>query len=215
MLTTINEALREGVAEEEIFERLMSEDGCTSTQAVRHLWENKQAREVTRALTLWPEWAYAIVHLGKRVENRGWPPPRDLRRFCVHAGKQIGGSSSARDVRGSIAEVLQVASDAGCRWEGRTIAQMDRQRYRHLEEETIEAVCKMRSSLACVVELAGVRARRSAGRDGWHMPDSLGWELCEQIITLPNIPARGAQRLWLLSKEERIAVRTALESGAS
>lgn len=214
MLATINDALNEGIPEGEIVERLIAEDGYTSTEAVRYLWETKQAREVTRALTLWPEWAYAIVRLGKRIENRGWPPPRDLRRFCIHAGKQIGGSSSAEDVRGSIAEVLQVASDAGCRWEGRTMAQMDRQRYRQLEEETIEAVCQMRGSLVCVVELAGVRARRSAGRDGWHMPDSLGWELREQIITLPSIAARGAQRLWLLNEEQRIAVKAAIGNGS-
>lgn len=29
-----------------------------------------------RALTLWPEWAYAVCHLGKNIENRQWVPPR-------------------------------------------------------------------------------------------------------------------------------------------
>ena len=47
-----------------------------------------------QALTLWPEWAWAIVHLGKRVENRSWSIPRG-KWFALHAGKHIGGKSGA------------------------------------------------------------------------------------------------------------------------
>lgn len=51
-----------------------------------------------RALTLWPEWAWAICYLGKRVENR----PRHARfyglrpgmTFAIHAGAHIGGKPS-------------------------------------------------------------------------------------------------------------------------
>lgn len=74
-----------------------------------------------RALTLWPEWVYAIVHLGKRIENRGWPPPESLigQPFALHAGKSIGGNG--RDPRLDVGSMLQIASDAGYRWEGKTI----------------------------------------------------------------------------------------------
>lgn len=46
-----------------------------------------------KAITLHPEWAHAIVHLGKRVENRNWRPPASLvgQRIAIHAGKSIGG----------------------------------------------------------------------------------------------------------------------------
>ena len=43
-----------------------------------------------RALTLWPEWAWAIHHLDKRVENRGWPIPAG-EWFALHAGKSPTG----------------------------------------------------------------------------------------------------------------------------
>lgn len=46
---------------------------------------------ITRALTLWRPWPWAILHAGKRVENRGWPPPRWVigHRIALHAGKRF------------------------------------------------------------------------------------------------------------------------------
>lgn len=44
-----------------------------------------------RALTLKQPWAYAVTHLGKRVENRTWAPPRSIvgHDIAIHAGKSI------------------------------------------------------------------------------------------------------------------------------
>ena len=43
-------------------------------------------------LTLWPEWAHAITHLGKRVENRGWKRDSMIGEdLAIHAGAKIGG----------------------------------------------------------------------------------------------------------------------------
>lgn len=41
-----------------------------------------------RALTLRQPWAFAILHLGKSVENRSWKPPRSVigKRIAIHAG---------------------------------------------------------------------------------------------------------------------------------
>lgn len=43
-----------------------------------------------KALTLIQPWAWAIEHLGKRVENRTWAPPPRLvgQRIAIHAGKK-------------------------------------------------------------------------------------------------------------------------------
>ena len=44
------------------------------------------------ALTLWPEWAYAILHMGKRVENRSWRRESIIGQdIAIHAGAKIGG----------------------------------------------------------------------------------------------------------------------------
>ena len=48
-----------------------------------------------RAITLWPEWAWAITALDKRVENRPECIARMLARYdgvlAIHAGKHVGG----------------------------------------------------------------------------------------------------------------------------
>jgi hypothetical protein len=44
-----------------------------------------------RALSIKQPWLYAIMELGKRVENRGWPPPEYIigKRIALHASKSI------------------------------------------------------------------------------------------------------------------------------
>ncbi len=42
-----------------------------------------------KALTLWPEWAWAVTHLGKDVENRSWVIPPGL--YALHAGVRFNG----------------------------------------------------------------------------------------------------------------------------
>lgn len=43
-----------------------------------------------RALSLKQPWLHAITDLGKRVENRTWPPPAHIigKRIALHASKQ-------------------------------------------------------------------------------------------------------------------------------
>jgi hypothetical protein len=43
------------------------------------------------ALTLHQPWAFAVAHLGKDVENRGWPPPAKVidQRIAIHAGLHV------------------------------------------------------------------------------------------------------------------------------
>jgi hypothetical protein len=43
-----------------------------------------------RALTLWQPWAWAILHAGKRIENRSWCPPSGMidEVIALHAGKR-------------------------------------------------------------------------------------------------------------------------------
>jgi hypothetical protein len=43
-----------------------------------------------RALTLTPEWAWAVLHLEKRVENRTWAPPASAigTTIALHAGSK-------------------------------------------------------------------------------------------------------------------------------
>ena len=64
-----------------------------------------------KALTLWPEWAHAIAHLGKRVENRNWPPPATMvgEDIAIHAGAHIGGRRGVVAMREGIEAVKSMA----------------------------------------------------------------------------------------------------------
>jgi hypothetical protein len=50
-----------------------------------------------QALTLRHPWAYAITHLGKRIENRTWRPPAALigRSLAIHGGAVPKGAALA------------------------------------------------------------------------------------------------------------------------
>ena len=61
------------------------------------------------ALTLHPEWAWAICHAFKRVENRSWHPGKRLpvgSRLAIHAGRTIRRASSVQGLCGVDAETI-------------------------------------------------------------------------------------------------------------
>lgn len=53
------------------------------------------------ALTVWQPWATLIIHHGKTIENRTWPPPTRVvgQRLAIHAGKQIDRAALAEAAR--------------------------------------------------------------------------------------------------------------------
>lgn len=52
-----------------------------------------------RGLSLWNPWPFAILHLGKRLENRSWTTCRYRGRIALHASKSARLAYSARTVR--------------------------------------------------------------------------------------------------------------------
>lgn len=66
-----------------------------------------------QALTLWPEWAFAIAHLGKDVENRSYPLGDLPTPLCIHAGAYIGGATSQHACEAGLEGLFTHASAAG------------------------------------------------------------------------------------------------------
>jgi len=66
------------------------------------------------ALTLYPEWAWAICYLGKRVENRTWARPAMVGKYlAIHGGKLIGGERDIALQELAATSMLDVARAAG------------------------------------------------------------------------------------------------------
>lgn len=152
------------------------------------------------ALTVWPEWAYGITHLGKPIENRGWTPPRSLigQDFALHAGKSIGGTG--RDAESDVGEVMQYASDAGYRWGGKSMAEMGYPAYCALCKETVAQVKARSGGIVALVRLDGWLPKRQT-RNGWHMPDSFGWQLTLRKVLQDPVPCKGMQGLWMVPND--------------
>lgn len=152
------------------------------------------------ALTLWPEWAYAVAHLGKDVENRSWPPPQNMirKRIAIHGGASIGGRATTKT--GFALAAVQTMADVA------ELCGHSRQKLRTITPGVVkEAGC----GIVAVVTLAGVL--QSPQPERWYVGDNLfGWKL-EDMLVLPRpVKCSGAQGLWRIPPEVLERVREQL-----
>lgn len=132
---------------------------------------------VTYALTLHRPWPAAITHLGKDVENRDWRPRLAPGRIALHAGRTLDQVAVAR-LEDEHGLLPEAAMATGL------IATAS------VTEIHAAEVCRGRGSCS-----------EWAARTGFH------WRLDDVKALEAPIPARGRQRLWRLSPEQREAVR--------
>lgn len=148
-----------------------------------------------KALTLWPEWSWAICHLGKRIENRTWGPPPWMigRMLAIHAGANIGGRPGRTAMDRGIEDLRRMAFLAG--WASTILSGevifANFQSEEHvfspwdIPTKAIVASCTVWSGVDAPLEQKGWAAE---GQNHWLLNN----------VGFPNvpIPARGAQGLW-------------------
>jgi hypothetical protein len=67
-----------------------------------------------RALSLWQPWAFAVTHLGKRIENRtAWKGCNVRGPFLIHASK---GSGTQEDFNGALETITRIVGDDHPSW---------------------------------------------------------------------------------------------------
>lgn len=137
-----------------------------------------------RALTLWQPWAYAITHLGKRVENRSWPPPPAAFQgpIALHAGKRY-----EADAFGELGRELDQVVDLDEVYRG-----------------GIVGTCRIVDVVRSPDDLPVGQRRWWVGPVGWVLDD---------VRVLEPIPCRGWQGLWTVDEALRLTVLGALEEG--
>ena len=153
-----------------------------------------------KVLTLWPEWAWAICHLGKRIENRTWGPPEWIivRTLAINAGANIGGSPGRAARERGITDLRRMAFLAG--W--RSTVRPDGVYFykgRIGEEVFSPADIPMKAIVASCTVGFGVDAHPE--QSGWKAKGQNHWLL--NSVGFPNepIPTKGAQGLWNYSPE--------------
>lgn len=147
-----------------------------------------------KSLTLIRPWDYAILHLGKDVENRSWAPWDSCldQRIAIHAGMKLDGDAIhwitctlELDLPPELCSGAIVGTVLLSGW-------VSPYSHRGLTEQEREAARKSR----------------------WRNPDAtVQWVLREPIAFREPIPCRGRQGLWTLPpdveaqvlEQERIA----------
>lgn len=142
-----------------------------------------------KAITIWPEWAWAICHLGKDVENRSWVIPPGL--YCLHAGSRFNGEGNRPQHKE--AGLLSVWNTA------------HKQRLTVDQANTLSALEFVSpdmptSSVVGLIRVTGhtnyLRQEQWTRSMGWAAPGQIANHL-ELIHTLPTpIPCKGALGLW-------------------
>jgi hypothetical protein len=148
------------------------------------------------ALTLWPEWAWCICYLGKRIENRTWlPRPEQLRpgdRFAIHAGAEGRGRDWRKRLRLAAATAEEALHRRGevctvnARWGTNLV---------------LDGLV-LPNPLRAVVAVATYTGQaRSHPADPWVAEGQLQWGLGDVNVLSRPVPCRGAQGLWRLPED--------------
>lgn len=170
------------------------------------------------ALTLWPEWAWAICYLGKRVENRGWKDDRLVGSYlALHAGKSVGGAPRRGAASAGVDAVADMALRAGWEVAGRHLD--DAEPWVEIKEPGSDYTMPLgtswgvsRGAVVAVAKVTGFVAPEGDGGP-WHVPGQWGWQLDEVVVLGTPVAARGHQRLWRLPPELLEAVRREYRDG--
>lgn len=172
-----------------------------------------------RALTLHPEWAWAVAHLGKDVENRKWHPHKwvlaelKARRsvyLAIHAGLSFGGMSTVLR-REHLTPVITMAERAG--WSAESAGGWVK--FTHPSEDDVLLPWARRGvSTSAIVAVGRLEGASQDSASPWYAGgDQYGWELAD-VVTLPSpVRSRGRQGLWNLEPDVLAAVRVQYRLG--
>ncbi len=171
------------------------------------------------AITLWPEWAFAITHMDKRIENRSWAPPQELyvdRKVAIHAGRSIGGGKTYKKFLAGIEALAYSAELAG--WERHTWINLPEKKDVICElSKSGKNICLCnanipKSAIVALVEI--VKCERLHDYENWYEPNSVAWRL-SSISVLPDpVVSRGDRGFWYLSDYEKDAIEDQLGKSA-
>lgn len=167
------------------------------------------------ALTLWPEWAACVIHLGKDWENRGpasrWWRAHAGERIALHAGKHVGGRGGWVAFEEADAAIRSTAEEAG-HPEIRLVFKSSEPGARFLAKydpvaHVLDWVKPIHLGAMVATAILGA-PERTSGRP-WQQPftDGWCWPLREVRALSEPVPCRGAQGLWELSTDVERLVR--------
>ena len=173
-----------------------------------------------KALTLWPEWAFAVCCLFKRVENRGWHPPPSLigSDFMIHAGASIGGQTSGGigGIDSAMLAVCKTAEENGWHYyrtgPGKYVLESTLPFFSEELNRLISPTVKFSHDRIPLGQIAAqVRLCKAThpiipdlqdkffvkqGIPRWGIPGASHWHLSSVALATKTVQCKGAQRIW-------------------
>ena len=149
----------------------------------------------TMALSIWAPWAFAIVHLGKQIENRSLKFPRHfLGDFWIHASLWPGGSQ--RPLNAYQQHELKAEFQSAFERSGHT-----KESFRLV---TLGELDNMRGK---IVGRATVTGYVEESDSPWYAPGSLGIVVANPVALTTPIAASGALGWWRVPEEKMAQLR--------
>lgn len=155
------------------------------------------------ALTLHPQWAFAIANLDKRVENRPWKPAQKHvgTYLAIHAGRWPRGGPRSAEAQLGMDELRAIAHRAGWRYAAESALTPPAF---HGADGTRVAFRPAAGAIVAVAELTEVTA--DIVDDPWAVPQCYHWRFGEVLRLATPVPAVGQQRLWCVTGRDAIAL---------
>ena len=167
-----------------------------------------------KAITIWPEWVWAIFFLDKRVENRSWRPPDSLigQRIALHAGKYVGGRTGVKNMLHGIDDVYWMARKAKWDvWSSESSLHFKNMLSGQVAEMYLSGPCDSDAAKPIVKgSIIGTAVLGSAtfGDDVmWSGPEMCHWHLKDLKLLSEPILTRGWQKFWEVSDEHLEQIR--------
>lgn len=170
-----------------------------------------------RALTIWPEWVYAILYLGKSVENRVWNVRGAFlgKRIAIHSGAHFGGTETKMFAK-NFWPVIEIAKSmgysyediysevGGSHWVGFDVFSPEGKKMFPMDSRIITrgAIVATAVVQSCSFLYPGdERYADGTPKTAWSAEGQYGWRLSDIDILQEPIPAKGKQRVWKVSPE--------------
>lgn len=152
-----------------------------------------------RALTLHRPWPAAIMHCGKRVENRCWRPPHSIvgQDIAIHAGKTIDTDTAEDLLEEWDVDETMVPGPLGIVAIVRLLGYVD---------DGSESGRRVRYGINEDWALAALRSEWFIGPVGWVLGDV-------RPLASP-VPCRGAQGLWSVPPDASASALAAIRRDA-
>lgn len=146
-----------------------------------------------RAITLWPEWAYAVRHLGKRIENRGRVAPfKKGELIAIHAGvKPMTGPRLYDVVEMAVLAGWRLDHDGG-----------DTQGIWLERDGEYQCVSHERITTGAIIALAEFGGTFIGSSFPWSAPGQKHWRLSSVMPVPEPVPCRGKQGPWRVPEEQ-------------